>query len=65
MFTTDGRSPKLSNELEVSLPFETAYIKLPPSELRLNDGDLYREYMEVREGSGYVPSMDQGNSHEP
>ena len=63
MTVSDGRSPKLSNELEVSLPFETAYIKLPPVEMRMNDGDLYREYMEVREGSGYVPSMDEGNCH--
>ena len=47
----------------MSLPFETAYIKLPPVEMRMNDGDLYREYMEVREGSGYVPSMDEGNCH--
>ena len=50
----------MSNELEVSLPLNTEHIVLPPTELRLNDDDLYTEYIEVRDGSGYVAAMDRG-----
>ena len=53
----DGK-PKMSNELEVSLPLETEYIRLPPQESRQDDPDMYKEYIEIREGSGYMPEMD-------
>ena len=45
----------MSNELEVTLPLETSSIVLPPNDVRLDDEDLYKEYVEVRDGSGYVP----------
>ena len=40
----------MSNELDVTLPLEISFITLPPSELRTDDEDLYKEYIEVREG---------------
>ena len=52
--------PKMSNELEVSLPLENDFIKLPPQEIRINDNDLYKEYLEVREGSGFQPDVIRG-----
>ncbi len=45
----------MSNELEITLPLDVAYIILPPNDVRLDDEDLYKEYVEVRDGSGYVP----------
>ncbi len=50
----------MSNELEVALPLDTALIRLPPPEVRVDDDDLYREYVEIREGAGIVPYADQG-----
>ena len=44
----------MSNEIEVVLPLESDHIRLPPAELRVDDEDLYREYLEVTEGSGSV-----------
>ena len=59
-FIVDGTTPKMSNELEVTLPLATNHIRLPPMDVRTDDEDLYKEYIEVREGSGYSPQMDQG-----
>ena len=42
----------MSNELEVTLPLDVSNIVLPPTELRVDNEDMYREYLEVREGSG-------------
>ena len=52
----------MSNELEVTLPLDTAGIRLPRMEVRIDDDDLYKEYIEVREGSGIVPNVDRGKS---
>jgi hypothetical protein len=46
--------------LELSLPLETLNIIQPPVDLREDDPDMYREYIEVREGSGYLTTMDKG-----
>ncbi|CAH1782616.1 unnamed protein product [Owenia fusiformis] len=54
-----GSKPKMSNELEVSLPLDTSQIVLPPAELRGDDEDIYKDYIEVSEGSGYMPGMDE------
>ena len=59
---SDGTSPKMSNELEVTLPLDTAGIHLPPQEVRIDDDDLYKEYVEIREGSGIVPNIDHGKT---
>ncbi|XP_064633270.1 uncharacterized protein LOC135491376 [Lineus longissimus] len=56
----ENQKPRLSNQLELSLPLETQNIILPPVDLREDDPDMYREYIEVREGSGYLPAMDKG-----
>ena len=58
---TGNSTPKMSNELEVSLPLESDHINLPPKEIRINDVDLYKEYLEVREGSGFQPEMSRGS----
>ncbi len=50
----------MSNELEVMLPLDTSHIRLPPLEGRVDDEDLYLEYIEVREGAGVVPYTEQG-----
>ena len=52
----------MSNELEVTLPLDTAGIHLPPREVRIDDDDLYKEYVEIREGSGIVPNIDHGKT---
>ena len=52
----------MSNELEVTLPLDTASIRLPPQEVRIDDDDLYKEYIEIREGSGIVPNIDHGKT---
>ena len=39
----------MSNELDITLPLDTRFIALPPNELRTDDEDMYREYLEVRE----------------
>ena len=41
----------MSNELEVQLPLEVNNITLPIPEARLNDEDMYKEYIEVRENT--------------
>ena len=52
MLSPDGSSPKMSNEMEVTLPLDTQYIRLPPKEVRTEDDDLYQEYIEVHEAGG-------------
>ena len=42
----------MSNELEVTLPLDVEHITLPPPETRMEDEDLYKEYIEVRESGG-------------
>ena len=59
-FFSDGHSPKMSNELEITLPLDISSFVLPPVEIRLDNNDLYTEYVEVREGSGYSAGMAQG-----
>ncbi|KAL5013162.1 hypothetical protein ScPMuIL_007432 [Solemya velum] len=49
---------KISNVLEVILPLETSMIKLPPKNERVEEEELYTEYVEIHEGSGYLPTMD-------
>lgn len=51
----DGSAAKMSNELQVTLPLSTRYIRLPPEDVRLDDDDMYKEYVEVQQGSGFVP----------
>lgn len=33
-------------------------IKLPPKNERVEEEELYTEYVEIHEGSGYLPTMD-------
>ena len=48
----------MSNVLEVVLPLDTQEIRLPPHDSRSGEEELYLEYLEVNEGSGYLPAMD-------
>ena len=48
----------MSNVLEVVLPLDTHEIRLPPRDSRSGEEELYLEYLEVNEGSGYLPAMD-------
>lgn len=48
----------MSNILQVKLPLDTSQICLPPPDQRLEDDELYQEYLEIHEGSGYLPEMD-------
>ena len=48
----------MSNVLEVILPLDVSDIKLPPPSQRLEEEELYMEYLEIHEGSGYLPAMD-------
>lgn len=55
MFTSPGGgTPKMSNELEVRLPLGVQYIQLPPRDARVENEDLYREYLEVRPGEANI-----------
>ena len=47
-----------SNTLEVILPLDASEIRLPPRESQSDAEELYLEYLEVNEGSGYLPAMD-------
>ena len=49
--------------LEVELPLDTTHVVLPPKDQRCDDDEMYSEYIEVHEGSGYLPSMDGKNSY--
>ena len=42
----------MSNEVVVTLPLDSDQITLPPLESRLDDDDLYKEHIEIREGTG-------------
>ena len=64
-FSLDGSNLKSSNELQITLPLDTQQIRLPPAEVRQNDEDMYKEYVEIRDGSGYVPAMEQGRIRFP
>ena len=57
---TERQKPRLSNQLELSLPLETDAIMLPPAESRQLDPDMYKEYIEIREGCGYLPGEEAG-----
>ena len=48
----------MSNVLEVVLPLDIQEICLPPHDSRSGEEELYLEYLEVNEGSGYLPAMD-------
>lgn len=49
----------MSNILVVQLPLDTSSITLPPPEQRvIEQEEAYLEYIEVLEGSGYLPEMD-------
>lgn len=48
----------MSNVLEVSLPLDISEIRLPVREARLDEEELYTEYLEISQGSGYLPAMD-------
>lgn len=48
----------MSNVLEVILPLDSHEIRLPPHDSRADEEELYLEYLEVNEGSGYLPAMD-------
>ena len=48
----------MSNVLEVILPLDSSEIRLPPRESRSDEEELYLEYLEVNEGSGYLSAMD-------
>ena len=48
----------MSNVLEVSLPLDTRDINLPVPEARLDEEELYLEYLEISQGSGFLPEME-------
>ncbi|XP_063446523.1 uncharacterized protein LOC134726026 isoform X8 [Mytilus trossulus] len=50
---------KVSNLLEVTLPLYVSEIVLPPEGKRLEEEELYLEYIEIHEGSGYLQAMDE------
>jgi len=56
--SSDSDSVLMSNVLEVSLPLDTSEIRLPVREARLEEEELYTEYLEISQGSGYLPAMD-------
>ncbi|XP_025107507.1 uncharacterized protein LOC112572161 isoform X5 [Pomacea canaliculata] len=55
----DSDETRMSNILVVQLPLDTSSITLPPPEQRvMEQEEAYLEYIEVLEGSGYLPEMD-------
>lgn len=48
--------PRMSNELTVTLPLDRTDIILPPNDLRTDNSDLYKEFLEVRDGITDVSS---------
>ncbi|XP_046358181.2 uncharacterized protein LOC124136325 [Haliotis rufescens] len=50
---------RMSNILEVELPLDKTQIILPGEDQRLEDDEVYQEYLEIHEGSGYLPEMDK------
>ncbi|XP_076447663.1 uncharacterized protein LOC143284653 isoform X3 [Babylonia areolata] len=56
--SADTDETRMSNVLVVQLPLDTSNIVLPPANDRQDDEEVYLEYIEVLEGSGYLPQMD-------
>ncbi|KAL3853216.1 hypothetical protein ACJMK2_016773 [Sinanodonta woodiana] len=56
----DSDKVLMSNILQIVLPLDTSRIQLPPKAELLDEEELYCEYLEVHQGSGYLPAMDQG-----
>ncbi|XP_052779768.1 uncharacterized protein LOC128217013 isoform X4 [Mya arenaria] len=54
----DSDEVLMSNVLEVSLPLDSSEIRLPVKEARIDEPELYLEYLEISQGSGYLPAMD-------
>ena len=50
--------PRVSNIIEVVLPLDVSQIELPDQDERLDDDELYLEYLSIQQGSGYLPAMD-------
>ena len=48
----------MSNVLEVRLPLDVSRYRYPPVKERVDEEDLYQEYIEIAEGSGYIAAMD-------
>ena len=48
----------MSNVLEITLPLDLSHFRYPPIKERLEEEDLYQEYVEVAEGAGYIKAMD-------
>ncbi|XP_033744669.1 uncharacterized protein LOC117330483 isoform X1 [Pecten maximus] len=49
---------KTSNLLEVTLPLDFEQVELPPEEERMDEPEFYKEYIEIQEGAGQLPGMD-------
>lgn len=58
LLTGEVDDSKVSNLLEVTLPLYVSEIVLPPEGKRLEEEELYLEYIEIHEGSGYLQAMD-------
>ncbi|KAK3579080.1 hypothetical protein CHS0354_029940 [Potamilus streckersoni] len=56
----DSDKVLMSNILQIVLPLDTTRIQLPPKAELLEEEELYCEYLEVHEGAGYLPAMDEG-----
>ncbi|CAL1538548.1 unnamed protein product [Lymnaea stagnalis] len=54
----NSKEIRMSNILEVSLPLDKSSFKYPPEKDRMEGEDLYSEFIEVAEGSGYLSDMD-------
>ncbi|GFR62052.1 hypothetical protein ElyMa_001861900 [Elysia marginata] len=54
----NSKQTRMSNVLEISLPLDTSHFRYPPLKDRLDEEDLYQEYVEVAEGAGYIKAMD-------
>lgn len=52
----DNGQPRMSNELQVTLPLEVRDIVLPPADRRVANTDLYKEYLEVNDGETDISS---------
>ncbi|GFN84346.1 fibronectin, partial [Plakobranchus ocellatus] len=54
----NSKQTRMSNVLEISLPLDVSHFRYPPLKDRLEEEDLYQEYVEVAEGAGYLKAMD-------
>ena len=59
----DGSLNKMSNELSVTLPLDSREIVLPPPQHRSPNADIYREYLEVRDGNTDLSSAGKIKDH--